>query len=155
MANSPEVGIVYQALWRAGAVVTPAIFLLSAEDLRHVLRDSEAAAVITTPEFADEGSGGRRRASPVSGILICTRSGDGFMPLAELEQREPAPIVPRRDDELAALLYTGGTTGRAKGVMLTHANLYYTGAAGHERGVRPGINRGLIRCRSRMPMACW
>src|SRR5437588_323480 len=35
MANSPEVGIAYQALWRAGAVVTPASFLLPVEDLRH------------------------------------------------------------------------------------------------------------------------
>src|SRR5438874_12284762 len=38
MANSVEVGIVYQALWRAGAVVTPAMFLLPAPDLRHVLQ---------------------------------------------------------------------------------------------------------------------
>src|SRR5579862_2653265 len=37
MANSPEVAITYQALWRAGAVVTPANFLMSVEELRHVL----------------------------------------------------------------------------------------------------------------------
>ena len=37
MANCPEVGIVYQALWRAGAVVTPATFLLTPPDLRHVI----------------------------------------------------------------------------------------------------------------------
>ncbi len=54
MANSPEVGVVYQAIWRAGAVVTPASFLLPVEDLRHVLSNSEAAAVITTPEFAEK-----------------------------------------------------------------------------------------------------
>src|SRR5438270_9869540 len=54
MANSPEVGIAYNALWRAGAVVTPASFLLSVHELRHVIDDAEAAAVITTPEFADK-----------------------------------------------------------------------------------------------------
>ena len=37
MANCPEVGICYSALWRAGAAITPAIFLLSADDLRHIL----------------------------------------------------------------------------------------------------------------------
>ena len=37
MANSPEVWILYQAMWRAGAVVTPATFLLPPEDLRHVV----------------------------------------------------------------------------------------------------------------------
>src|SRR5438270_258295 len=54
MANSPEVGVVYQALWRAGAVVTPAMFLLPVEELRHVLRDSEASAVITDSSFAEK-----------------------------------------------------------------------------------------------------
>src|SRR5919204_5606452 len=53
MANCPEVGIVYQALWRAGAVVTPATFLLTPPDLRHVIADSEACAVITTPDLLD------------------------------------------------------------------------------------------------------
>ena len=54
MANCPEVGIIYNALWRAGAVVTPAMFLLPPEDLRHVIADAEACAVVTTPEFVDK-----------------------------------------------------------------------------------------------------
>ena len=143
MANSPEVAIVYQAAWRAGAVVTPANFLLPTEDLRHVLSDSEAAAVITTPEFADKV---REAAVGAASLrhLISTGSDDGFIPLRELERLEPAAIVPRGDDELAALLYTGGTTGRAKGVMLSHANLDFTGAAGHSAAYLPGTNRGLM-----------
>jgi long-chain acyl-CoA synthetase len=40
MANCPEVSVSYHALWRAGAVVTPAMFLLSPEDLRHVIAHS-------------------------------------------------------------------------------------------------------------------
>ncbi|HYZ80826.1 MAG TPA: AMP-binding protein, partial [Solirubrobacteraceae bacterium] len=51
MANCPEVSIAYQALWRAGAVVTPATFLLPAPELRHVIANAEARAVIATPEF--------------------------------------------------------------------------------------------------------
>ncbi len=50
-SNCPEVGIVYNALWRAGAVITPAIFLLQADDLRHILTSAEATAVVTSPEF--------------------------------------------------------------------------------------------------------
>jgi long-chain acyl-CoA synthetase len=51
--------------------------------------------------------------------------------------------VDRAPDDLAALLYTGGTTGRSKGVALTHANLSSAGAA--SRGVShvPGLTRGL------------
>jgi long-chain acyl-CoA synthetase len=143
MANSPEVGIAYQALWRAGAVVTPASFLLPVEELRHVLADSEASAVITTPEFAEKV---REASEGLDSLRFLISSGDdeGFVPLPALEQSDPAPIVPRDDDELAALLYTGGTTGRAKGVMLTHANLDFSSAAAHASSYVPGINRGLV-----------
>ena len=58
--------------------------------------------------------------------------------------RAPGPIVARADDDLAALLYTGGTTGRAKGVMLSHANLYFTGRAVQEAAHVPGVNRSLM-----------
>src|SRR5919198_5006725 len=51
MANTPDVGVAYNALWRAGAAITPAIFLLPPAELRYILEHSEARAVITTPEF--------------------------------------------------------------------------------------------------------
>ena len=51
MANCPEVLITYTAAWRAGAVVTPLIFLVSEEELRHGLADSAAVGVVTTAEF--------------------------------------------------------------------------------------------------------
>src|SRR5258705_13205888 len=44
MANCPEVGIAYSAIWRAGAVVTPAVFLVSPPGLRPILGDSGAGA---------------------------------------------------------------------------------------------------------------
>jgi long-chain acyl-CoA synthetase len=142
MANSPEVGIAYQALWRAGAVVTPASFLLPVEELRHVIADAEASAVITTPEFAQKVRDATAGLETVK-LLISTADEDGFVALSSVEQAEPAPIVPRADEDLAALLYTGGTTGRAKGVMLSHANLDFAGAAGQAASYVPGVNRGL------------
>ncbi|MCA1710139.1 MAG: AMP-binding protein, partial [Actinobacteria bacterium] len=51
MANCPEVGLTYSALWRAGAVPTPVLFLLTEDEIRHVVSDSGAVAVVTTPEF--------------------------------------------------------------------------------------------------------
>ena len=145
VVNRPEVSVVYQALWRAGAVVTPATFLLGVEDLRHVIEDSEACAVITTSEFVD------KVADAVAGLdtvryVICADGGerDGVIALADLDHAEPAPIVTRDDDDLAALLYTGGTTGRAKGVMLSHANLYYSGQAVQKVSHASGLNRSLM-----------
>jgi long-chain acyl-CoA synthetase len=45
MANCPEVAVVYHALWRAGAVVTPATFLLPVQELRHVIEAIPLTAV--------------------------------------------------------------------------------------------------------------
>ncbi|MFZ1997565.1 MAG: AMP-binding protein [Solirubrobacteraceae bacterium] len=145
MANCPEVSIAYQALWLAGAVVTPATFLLPAPDLRHVVADAEARAVLTTPEFIDKVLQATAGLEHVR-FVICTgatEGGDGVLELAELETADPRPIAARSDDDLAALLYTGGTTGRAKGVMLSHANLYFSGGQAHDAAHVPGINRQL------------
>jgi long-chain acyl-CoA synthetase len=142
MANSPEVGIAYNALWRAGAVVTPASFLLSVTELRHVIADAEAAAVVTTPEFADkvrEATAGL----PAVRHLITSGEVEGLVSLETLESAGPGRIVNRSDDDLAALMYTGGTTGRAKGVMLSHSNLNFTGSAAQSSAHVPGVNRGL------------
>ncbi len=143
MANCPEVGITYNALWRAGAVVTPATFLLSPGELRHVIADAQATAIVTTPEFLDKV---RAAADGVDSVraVICTGAFEGEgTALSCLEDAEPAPIATRTDDQLAALLYTGGTTGRSKGVMLSHANLHYSGRSAHRAAYVPGVNRAL------------
>jgi long-chain acyl-CoA synthetase len=135
MANCPEVGIVYNAIWRAGGVVTPVIFLISPLELRHILLDSGAVAVITSPELVGTVTtalDGR----PLTVVVV----GEDF---AELENNEESPIVERSADDLAALLYTGGTTGRSKGVCLTHANLSSAGWSSRQRSHLPGLNRGI------------
>ena len=150
MANRPEVSVVYQALWRAGAVVTPATFLLPAEDLRHVIVDSGACGVITTSEFVDKVREAVAGLPEVRFVVSDRRlerrrrRRRGRIALDALEQSDPLPIVARDDDDLAALLYTGGTTGRAKGVMLSHANLYFSGQAVQRASHVAGSRRSLM-----------
>ena len=119
MMNTPEVFISYRAIWRAGAVVTPVIFLQTVPELRHILTDSGATAAIISAELVDLFRGA------AEGLDISTFVVGGSF--SELEDGEPAEVVPRTDDDLAALLYTGGTTGRAKGVMLSHRGLWESG----------------------------
>jgi long-chain acyl-CoA synthetase len=139
MANCPEVGITYSALWRAGAVATPVLFLLSEDELRHVFADSGAVAVVTTPEFLP------KILATAGGLPVVVVGGEGgTLTWDELESGDELSIVDRTPEDLAALLYTGGTTGRSKGVALTHAGLDSAGAAGFAAGYRPGRNVGLL-----------
>jgi long-chain acyl-CoA synthetase len=139
MANCPEVGITYAALWRAGAVATPVLFLLSEDELRHVFSDSGAVAVVTTPEFLP------KILATAGGLPVVVVDGDGgTTSYAELESGDELPLVDRDPSDLAALLYTGGTTGRSKGVALTHASLDAAGAAGYAAAYRPGRRNGLL-----------
>jgi long-chain acyl-CoA synthetase len=143
MANCPEVTIAYHALWRAGLVATPATFLLPVAELRHVLADSGARAVLTTPEFLDKVLQAAADLPELRHILCTEPAASPVRSFAELESADPASIADRDEDDLAALLYTGGTTGRAKGVMLSHASLHYTGEAAYRAAHEPGVTRAL------------
>jgi long-chain acyl-CoA synthetase len=144
MANCPEVGIAYHALWRMGAVITPAIFLLPPEELRHVLSSSEAVAVITTPEFVPTVEAARENVASVENVIVAGDLVEGTVPFGSLETGASMGIVERDDDELAALLFTGGTTGRSKGVMLSHENLWRAGKGGDEAAHVPGVTRTVV-----------
>jgi long-chain acyl-CoA synthetase len=129
MMNVPEVLVTYQAVWRSGAAVTPIIFLQTPPELRHILTDSGARAVVVTSELlplVQAATDGLDLRVIVVGDLPA--DVPGLVPFATLEAAAPGAIHPRDDDDLAALLYTGGTTGRAKGVMLSHRGLYATGS---------------------------
>jgi long-chain acyl-CoA synthetase len=135
MATSPEVGIVYQALWAAGAIVTPVVFLVGADELRHILVDSGARAVVTSPELL-----------PTVEEAVAAAATDvlTFVDTAELERGEEHGPVPRDPADIAALMYTGGTTGRAKGVMLSHRGLWHVAGASFEMSHQEGLNRAIV-----------
>jgi long-chain acyl-CoA synthetase len=128
MSNCPDVSVAYEAVWRAGGVLTPVIFLLTPADLRHLLADSEARLAITTPDLEP----------------MVHDTGVETLSTGDLPQGDEIAVVPRRDDDLAALMYTGGTTGRSKGVMLSHEALWHAGRSGYEASYVPGVNRSLV-----------
>ena len=149
MANCPEVLITYNALWRAGAVITPVVFLITAEELRHILTDSGAVAVVTTAELlgtVHRASGDVATLEHVIVVGVDVQGSTDTPAVTAFEDLEAAgegPLVDRGDDDLAALLYTGGTTGRAKGVALSHGNLWSAGRSLREAADVPGVTRSL------------
>jgi len=82
------------------------MFLLPPDDLRHLLADSGARAVVTTADSLDKVQQAIIGIDPEP-VVICTdRAAEGVVSLAELEAAPPGGIVPRADADLAALLYT-------------------------------------------------
>ena len=143
-SNTEDVGVAYVALWRAGAVVTPAIFLLSPEDLRHILQSSEAKAIIASPEWMDTVKAAMEGVDTIKWLISLGEGDDDAIALSSLEQTDFSGIVDRDDSDLAALMFTGGTTGRAKGVMISHENLWNAGKAGHEISYVPGYTKTIV-----------
>jgi long-chain acyl-CoA synthetase len=148
LPNIPQFVVAYFGILKAGGVVVPTNPLYTRRELEHQLSDAQATAIVTLDQFF----GRVQAALPYTQISNVVVAGIGqalprhVQPLYGLKQwregvravrrggvvhrfedllggaRSPAPtdITPA---DLAVLQYTGGTTGRAKGAMLSHRNL--------------------------------
>jgi len=119
--KSVEALILYLACLRAGAVYLPLNTAYTLAELDYFIGDAEPRIVVAKPSIAD----GIRTVAGKHGALDETlgEAGDGsLMEKATGSKSEFTDIV-RGADDLAAILYTSGTTGRSKGAMLTHDNL--------------------------------
>jgi long-chain acyl-CoA synthetase len=131
LPNCPEVGITYWATWRIGGAVTPIVFLLPPPEINRILSDSEAIVAVTSSELLPAIVAGAEGVSTLKSI-VSIDPADGTIAFTDLETSGEADMIERDPDDLAALLYTGGTTGASKGVMLSHDNLEWTARAAAE-----------------------
>ncbi|MCW1428210.1 AMP-binding protein [Novosphingobium sp. JCM 18896] len=115
--KSPENVLLYLAAERLGMVYVPLNTAYTAGELAYFLGDAEPAVVVCRP--ADEAA---VRDLMTTGTLV-TLGTDGQGSLLDDLPDTVAPVAARTATDLAAILYTSGTTGRSKGAMLTHANL--------------------------------
>jgi malonyl-CoA/methylmalonyl-CoA synthetase len=119
--KSPEAVFLYLACLRAGAVFLPLNTAYTLPELDYFFGDAEPSVVVCDPARADEVA-----ALPSAhGRPVLTLNAEGRGSLTHLAVDEPEDLPPMvcAPDDLAALLYTSGTTGRSKGAMLTHENL--------------------------------
>ena len=120
--NLPEYALAAYGAMAAGGVVTGANPLLTTEELAGQLADAEARLLVTVPPCLDRALAAADKAG-VTEVLVFGEA-EGATPFRELVAHDHPPArVTTGPDDLAALPYSSGTTGLAKGVELTHANL--------------------------------
>jgi malonyl-CoA/methylmalonyl-CoA synthetase len=120
--KSTDVIVVALACLRAGAVLLPLNTAYTLAELEYFLADAEPALVLSRPDWLEPVRAlAHKLGLPRVESLGAKRDGT----FAERIAAAPAAFdtLPRSSRDLAAILYTSGTTGRSKGAMLTHENL--------------------------------
>jgi len=119
--NCAEYGVVFHAVAMAGGVVTTINPTYTPGEVHHQLVDSGATSLVTIPSFLETAT--TAIADTAVGDVYVIGEADGFESIASLAASPLAEQIPVDPDDVVVLPYSSGTTGLAKGVMLTHRNL--------------------------------
>ncbi len=119
--KSPDALMLYLATVRAGAVFLPLNTAYTAAEVAYFVGDAEPKVLVCDPSRAD--ALGAVASSVGAGLETMNASGRGSLRERAEAAQEYFADAPRGPDDLAAILYTSGTTGRSKGAMLSHENL--------------------------------
>lgn len=121
VAKSAEALAVYAATVTAGGIFLPLNTAYTAEEVSYFLTNASPRLFLC--DGAKEAA--LAPVAAAAGARLMVLNGDGSGSFADAAAGQPETFVPvaRGPEDLAAFLYTSGTTGRSKGAMLTHANL--------------------------------
>jgi len=147
LPNCPEFFYTWFGIVKLGAVFGPVNAMFKGDEVRHVLSDSGAVVAVTSQALLDTIKAARGECPALREVICLEGQAPGAMAFEELMEQPPElePVALARDD-LTAIVYTSGTTGRPKGAMLSHFNYVWdTMAAVDVMPMQPGQDRlGLI-----------
>ena len=136
--KSPEALFLYLACLRSGVILLPLNTAYKAGELSYFLGDAEPKALVCDPARAADLKP-LAEAAGVPHLLTLGAEGQGSLTERSAGLDPNVGIIQSKPDEIAAILYTSGTTGRSKGAMLTHRNLGSNALTLHEAwGFQPG-----------------
>jgi carnitine-CoA ligase len=130
LQNSPEFMIAWFALTNMGAVMVPTNILSTAREMEYILRHSESVLLVTDEEHLGKLKPLQENLPNLHSILVTRSSGTahGMMDLQMLiDQSSVGQLESPKSEDIAAILYTSGTTSQPKGVLVTHANYLFAG----------------------------
>jgi len=121
LPNSIEFLYSMYALSRIGAVYVPANTALNTEELAYIVDHSESKALITHESLFPVAETLKEEIPSLENV-ICVGSvtADGIIPFENLATQDPVTFEDVSPNDIAAIMYTSGTTGKPKGVLLTH-----------------------------------
>lgn len=120
--KSPEAILLYLACLRIGGVYLPLNTGYTGDEIRYFLNDSEPTLFVCRPKTIEEAQSiAAETGCPA--VETLGSNADGSLMEAAHQATPTEDIEPLGERDLAAILYTSGTTGRSKGAMLTHNNL--------------------------------
>lgn len=128
LRNSPEFIFTVFGLSEVGGTAVPMNFLQKPEELEYICNHASVSGIVTQPDFL-EAVGQMRSKIPTLKFVLCKEPippGVNFtvMSFSEILTKLVQKTAPEsKKEESIILLYTSGTTGKPKGVMLSHANL--------------------------------
>jgi long-chain acyl-CoA synthetase len=125
LANIPQFVYAYFGILKAGGQIVPINVMLKPNELEFLGNDSALTFIITQPSLAGNVLSARRNIPTLKEIFSLSPLPEGTSPFDDL-LNHPGESLPAkgRAEEVAVIFYTSGTTGRPKGAMLTHSNLY-------------------------------
>ncbi|MEU4689936.1 long-chain fatty acid--CoA ligase [Actinoplanes sp. NPDC023714] len=126
LPNIPQFPIAYFGILKAGAVVVPLNVLLRAPEIAYQLTDSQSRLLITWSGALEEAAKGAAEAGLTGIYSVGPVDGTAAQPFTELTVpcEQTWPLADRDGGDIAAIVYTSGTTGLPKGAELTNLQLY-------------------------------
>jgi acyl-CoA synthetase (AMP-forming)/AMP-acid ligase II len=121
----PQYAEMYFAVAKRGFVIVPLNYRLAESEISKIINDSEANTLIVRKNYLEKILPMRKQLEKIKNYICIGGETESFLDYEALIKKFPAdePSVKTHEDEAVWLLYTSGTTGRAKGVELTHKGL--------------------------------